>query len=147
MGDMVSTGLWSIVPPLIAIILALITKEVFSSLLVGVFSGMVIYSCFAQTSFISAITNESISVQVPVLKRKTVPVVIKNLPDKLRYNLNTEQIEIAGNEEMIETISQIDGYINDYNAQDENASYTVTLKLPEEVILTEEKTVKLYVID
>ena len=57
MGDMVSTGLWSIVPPLIAIILALITKEVFSSLLVGVFSGMVIYSCFAQTSFISAITN------------------------------------------------------------------------------------------
>lgn len=93
------------------------------------------------------ITNESISVQVPVLKRKTVPVVIKNLPDKLRYNLNTEQIEIAGNEEMIETISQIDGYINDYNAQDENASYTVTLKLPEEVILTEEKTVKLYVID
>lgn len=36
-------GIWSIIPPLIAIILALITKEVVFSLIIGVFSGVIIY--------------------------------------------------------------------------------------------------------
>ena len=93
------------------------------------------------------ITNESITVQVPILKRKTVPIVIKNLPDKLRYNLNIEQVEIAGKEAEIEAVTQIDGYLNDYNPQEENTSYTVTLKLPQNTTFTEEKTVKLYVLD
>ena len=35
----------SIVPPIVAIGLALITKEVFSSLLVGIFTGTLIYAC------------------------------------------------------------------------------------------------------
>ncbi len=43
--EMVDAGWLSILPPLIAIILALITKEVFSSLLAGIISGMLIY-CF-----------------------------------------------------------------------------------------------------
>ncbi len=41
--DLISTGIWSIIPPLLALGLALITKEVYSSLTVGVFVGMVIY--------------------------------------------------------------------------------------------------------
>ncbi len=41
--ELISTGAWSIVPPLLALGLALLTKEVYSSLLVGVFSGLVIY--------------------------------------------------------------------------------------------------------
>ncbi len=41
--ELLSTGAWSIVPPLLALGLALLTKEVYSSLLVGVFSGLVIY--------------------------------------------------------------------------------------------------------
>lgn len=41
--DLISTGAWSIVPPLLALSLALITKEVYSSLAIGVFSGMIIY--------------------------------------------------------------------------------------------------------
>lgn len=41
--ELISTGAWSIIPPLLALGLALITKEVYSSLLVGVFSGLVIY--------------------------------------------------------------------------------------------------------
>ena len=40
---LISTGAWSIVPPLLALALALITKEVYSSLTIGVFVGMVIY--------------------------------------------------------------------------------------------------------
>ena len=43
--EMINAGWLSIVPPLVAIVLALLTKEVFSSLFVGVLSGMVIY-CF-----------------------------------------------------------------------------------------------------
>jgi tetracycline resistance efflux pump len=43
---LISTGAWSIVPPLLALALALITKEVYSSLTVGVFVGMVIYEFY-----------------------------------------------------------------------------------------------------
>lgn len=41
--DLISTGAWSIIPPILALGLALITKEVYSSLAIGVFIGMVIY--------------------------------------------------------------------------------------------------------
>ncbi len=44
---MIETGWLSILPPLIAIALALITKEVYSSLFVGVVSGMLIYTFHA----------------------------------------------------------------------------------------------------
>ena len=38
---------WSLVPPLVAIVLALITKEVYSSLFIGIFVGAVFYSEFS----------------------------------------------------------------------------------------------------
>ena len=41
--ELISTGAWFVVPPLLALGLALITKEVYSSLTIGVFSGMIIY--------------------------------------------------------------------------------------------------------
>ena len=41
--DLISTGAWSIIPPILALVMALVTKEVYSSLTVGVFVGMVIY--------------------------------------------------------------------------------------------------------
>ncbi len=41
---LIDTGIWSIVPPLLALGLALLTKEVYSSLTIGVFTGMVIYT-------------------------------------------------------------------------------------------------------
>ncbi len=44
---MIETGFVSILPPLIAIALALITKEVYSSLFFGVLSGMAIYVIFS----------------------------------------------------------------------------------------------------
>lgn len=43
--EMIEAGWLSILPPLIAIVLALKTKEVYSSLFAGVLSGMLIY-CF-----------------------------------------------------------------------------------------------------
>ena len=42
-----NAGLWSIVPPLVAIVLALITREIVLSLFAAIFSGGVIHVCFA----------------------------------------------------------------------------------------------------
>lgn len=42
--DLINTGIWSIVPPLLALVLALLTKEVYSSLTIGIFVGMIIYT-------------------------------------------------------------------------------------------------------
>jgi Na+/H+ antiporter NhaC len=42
--ESVSVGIWSVVPPIIAIGLALITKEVIFSLLLGIISGTIIYA-------------------------------------------------------------------------------------------------------
>ena len=55
--ELLSTGAWSILPPLLALGLALITKEVYSSLLVGVFSGLIIYEfCLEGVGFDQLIT-------------------------------------------------------------------------------------------
>ncbi len=57
MGDLqaISAGCLSILPPLIAIALALLTKEVFSSLLLGLFSGMLIYALSTGGTVLNAI--------------------------------------------------------------------------------------------
>ena len=57
---------WSLLPPVIAIVLALITKEVYSSLFIGILAGGLIYSGFKfegtivhtlQTGFVSSIAD------------------------------------------------------------------------------------------
>jgi len=53
--EMIEAGWLSILPPVIAIVLALITKEVFSSLLAGIFSGMLIYCVHTGDSILKAI--------------------------------------------------------------------------------------------
>ncbi len=53
----IQVGFLSIVPPLIAIGLALITKEVISSLVIGIFSGTLIYSFYTQSGVVAALGN------------------------------------------------------------------------------------------
>lgn len=53
--EIINAGWLSILPPLIAIVLALVTKEVFSSLFAGILSGMLIYCYMADESFLTAI--------------------------------------------------------------------------------------------
>ena len=55
--EMINTGWISILPPLIAIALALLTKEVYSSLFIGILSGMLIYSFSAGESIFAAIAH------------------------------------------------------------------------------------------
>ena len=51
---------WSLLPPVIAIVLALITKEVYSSLFVGIFAGGLLYSNFAFEGTVLHIFNDGI---------------------------------------------------------------------------------------
>ena len=53
--ELVEAGWLSILPPIIAIVLALLTKEVFSSLLAGIFSGMLIYCHYSGGTVLQAI--------------------------------------------------------------------------------------------
>lgn len=51
---------WSLVPPLVAIILALITKEVFSSLFVGIVTGALFYTNFdVKEAFLVIVTDKT----------------------------------------------------------------------------------------
>ena len=55
LGDAVVRGsLWALLPPVIAIGLALITKEVYSSLFIGVISGALLYANFSFTGAIDS---------------------------------------------------------------------------------------------
>ncbi len=57
---MVRGSLWALLPPVIAIGLALITKEVYSSLLVGILSGALLYADFSFTSSMDALVSEGL---------------------------------------------------------------------------------------
>ena len=54
---MIETGFVSVLPPIIAIVLAFITKEVYSSLFIGVFSGMAIYVAYAHEPFVAVFSH------------------------------------------------------------------------------------------
>ncbi|MDR0567718.1 MAG: Na+/H+ antiporter NhaC family protein [Spirochaetaceae bacterium] len=56
MDDMVYVGVWSVVPPFVAIALSLITKEVIFSLLIGIMSGALIYSVHTGFGFAGLFT-------------------------------------------------------------------------------------------
>lgn len=47
-----NAGLWSIIPPLVGIALALITREIVLSLFAAIFSGAIIHICFVGGDFI-----------------------------------------------------------------------------------------------
>ena len=62
-GEITSTSrmafsFWALVPPIVAIILALITKEVYSSLFVGILLGALFYSNFNPITGLDAIIND-----------------------------------------------------------------------------------------
>ena len=46
-ADSVQQTAWSLVPPVIAIALALITKEVYSSLFIGIITGALLFSGYS----------------------------------------------------------------------------------------------------
>lgn len=55
--DSIDVGIWSILPPIIAIGLALISKEVVSSLIIGILSGTIIYSIYTADGIFNIVTK------------------------------------------------------------------------------------------
>ncbi len=53
-------SLWALLPPVIAIGLALITKEVYSSLFIGIVAGGILYSDFSFTGTLDGVINEGL---------------------------------------------------------------------------------------
>ncbi len=53
-------SLWALLPPVVAIGLALITKEVYSSLFIGIVTGGILYSGFSFTGTLDGVINEGL---------------------------------------------------------------------------------------
>ena len=61
LGEGVVRGtLWALLPPIIAIGLALITKEVYSSLFIGIVAGALLYSNFSFTGTVDAVIGDGL---------------------------------------------------------------------------------------
>lgn len=54
--EMIEAGWFSLLPPLIAITLALLTKEVYSSLFLGILTGMLVYCLGTGGNVLQAVT-------------------------------------------------------------------------------------------
>lgn len=63
-AESVQESIWSLVPPIIAIALALITKEVYSSLFIGIVSGALLYSGFSFEGTVNHIFVDGIIAQL-----------------------------------------------------------------------------------
>ena len=59
-ADTVQQTAWSLVPPVIAIALALITKEVYSSLFIGIITGALLYSGYSFEGTLTHIFNDGV---------------------------------------------------------------------------------------
>lgn len=88
--------------------------------------------------------TEKYDLEIPVLKKKTVPILIDNLPQGQDFTLNLENVEIAGKENSIEYIYNVMGYINDYDPEKPQSSYSVTVKLPDGYVLVTKDEIKAY---
>lgn len=59
-AESVQETFWALVPPIVAIALALVTKEVYSSLFIGVLTGGLLYSGFSFEGTINHVYSEGI---------------------------------------------------------------------------------------
>ena len=59
-ADTVGETAWALVPPLVAIVLALITKEVYSSLFIGIITGGLLYSGYAFEATIDHVYSDGL---------------------------------------------------------------------------------------
>ena len=57
-GKIMYGTIWALLPPVVAIVLALITKEVYSSLFIGIVTGALIYTGFSPIATLDTVINE-----------------------------------------------------------------------------------------
>ena len=59
-GENIAGSFWSLFPPVVAIALALITKEVYSSLFIGVLTGALLHANFSFTGTMDTLIGEGL---------------------------------------------------------------------------------------
>ena len=85
-----------------------------------------------QNSYASIISEEII-VKIPVLKKKTVPISLKDTPQDIHFDLSSVQVEVAGDEKIIDKLTYVEGYIDNYSNL--LSTYTVRLKLDNLILI------------
>ena len=89
-GSMFIGTWWSLVPPLLAIVLAFLTKEVYSSLFVGVAVGALLYTGFSPwDSFVSFFEIMKDSMNLNILIFDVLLGMIRPAPKQMRWKWNT----------------------------------------------------------
>ena len=98
-----------------------------------------------QNKFVS-ITNENFNIKIPILKRKTVPIYLKNIPPDKIFDIDSVNVEVAGTADVIDRLEFVEGFIKDYDPEKEDKSFSVTLKL-DGLIQLDKNEITAYVID
>ena len=75
---MQDVGIWSVVPPIVAIVLAVLTKEVIFSLVCGILSGTVIYVLCNQLSLIQCFST-TVDIMIAKLGENIAMIVFLSL--------------------------------------------------------------------
>ncbi len=75
---MQDVGIWSIIPPVVAILLAIITKEVIFSLICGILSGTVIYVLCYQLSFVECFST-AVDIMIAKLGENAAMIIFLSL--------------------------------------------------------------------
>lgn len=88
--------------------------------------------------------TEEIEVEIPVLKKKVVPIELENIPENVTFTLSEETVELAGPEDKIAGLQSVSGYINDYSNESTQSSYSVTVKIPEGFVSVYEYDITAY---
>ena len=78
--------IWSLLPPFIAILLALITKEVYSSLFIGIVSGGLLYASFNITGAMEHIFVDGMIAQLVLIKDAQIAGVLDRSPDRIEMD-------------------------------------------------------------
>ena len=96
--------IWALLPPVVAIVLALITKEVYSSLFIGIVTGALIYTGFSPIATLDTVINEGFINSVAdawnigifmLADNRMLQLILRNshiyVPDPVGYHGSTDE--------------------------------------------------------
>lgn len=82
-----------------------------------------------------SVLNGNVNVNTTVYATKVIPVKLSNIPEKIKYSITPPNVEVAGPENVLESLDEI--LVEDFRVQGNDKGYTqgVDIKLPQDVIM------------
>ena len=82
-----------------------------------------------------SLLNENVKVSVDILPTKMLPIKISNIPEGVKYSLTPSKVEVAGPEEILNTMDEI--VIDNFNliSKTEGHTQNVSISLSEELMI------------